>query len=127
MPTLVVLSANTQPSLQRQIDLHQAYIREHPSSLSDVAYTRAVRRAALTHRAFAVARGSEFIETSAAVKTTGKAPGLLMVFSGQGAQWAGMGKEMIRGDAAFRADIEKMDAVLRGLKSPPSWTIIGTC
>lgn len=49
-----------------------------------------------------------------------------MIFSGQGAQWAGMGKEMIQGDPEFRADIETMDSILRGLKCPPSWTIIGT-
>ncbi|KAH6689849.1 KR domain-containing protein [Plectosphaerella plurivora] len=123
-PKLVVFSANTQPSLQKQVDLYKDYIRENPSRLSDVAYTRAVRREALTQRAFALARGAEFIEISPSVKTPGKAPGLFMIFSGQGAQWAGMGKEMIQGDAKFRADIEGMDTILQGLKNPPSWTIM---
>ena len=73
-----------------------------------------------------MARGAEFIETSAAVKTVGEAPSLLMIFSGQGAQWARMGKEMIHGNREFRADIEKMDSILQALKCPPSWTIMGT-
>ena len=50
-----------------------------------------------------------------------------MIFSGQGAQWAQMGNEMIHGNPEFRADIEKMDSILQGLKYPPSWTIMGTC
>jgi acyl transferase domain-containing protein len=54
----------------------------------DVAYTRAVRRESLPHRAFAVAQGGAFLDVSALTKVSGKEQGIVMVFSGQGAQWA---------------------------------------
>jgi len=46
-----------------------------------------------------------------------------MIFSGQGAQWPGMGKELIATDPEFRKDIFAMDRILQGLKYPPDWTI----
>jgi acyl transferase domain-containing protein len=48
-----------------------------------------------------------------------------MIFSGQGAQWPGMGKELIENDDFFRKDISAMDAVLQRLEHPPNWTIVG--
>ena len=46
-----------------------------------------------------------------------------MVFSGQGAQWAGMGADLIQRDSAWRDDIRSMDKVLGSLIQPPEWTI----
>lgn len=36
-----------------------------------------------------------------------------------------MGKELALSDPSFRRDIEKMDEVLRRLKHPPEWNIMG--
>jgi acyl transferase domain-containing protein len=59
------------------------------------------------------------------MKATGQAPKVFLVFSGQGAQWPGMGRELIEGDDYFRKDIESMDGVLQRLEHPPSWSITG--
>jgi len=47
------------------------------------------------------------------------------VFSGQGAQWPEMGKDLFDQDRGFRDDIEEMDRVLQSLRHPPTWTIAG--
>jgi malonyl CoA-acyl carrier protein transacylase len=49
----------------------------------------------------------------------------VLVFSGQGAQWPGMAKELIENDKPFRDDLVKMDQVLKGLEFPPSWNLTG--
>jgi acyl transferase domain-containing protein len=47
------------------------------------------------------------------------------VFSGQGAQWAGMGKELLSTSACFLKSIQTMDGALKQLANPPSWTLEG--
>ena len=53
------------------------------------------------------------------------APDVAMVFSGQGAQWPGMGRDLIRSNKAFLDDIRTMDRILGTLSHPPEWTIEG--
>ncbi|KAF9870424.1 hypothetical protein CkaCkLH20_12091 [Colletotrichum karsti] len=56
-------------------------------------------------------------------KASSTEPPVVMVFSGQGAQWPEMGKDLFHADQAFRDDIRKMDSILKSLIHPPSWTI----
>ncbi len=123
-PVLLVFSANTPNSLQEQIRQHQSFVTRHPALLRDVAYTRAVAREALSQRAFAIVK-KDFVHVAAAAKAPSAVPPVNVIFSGQGAQWAGMGKELIQTDAQFRADIESMDGILQGLRHPPPWKIMG--
>jgi len=76
----------------------------------------------LAHRAFSVYREGEPLEVSPATKF-GPAPELVFVFTGQGAQWAEMGKQLIEEYPSFDEDIRAMDRILAGLPYPPPWTI----
>ncbi|UKZ76546.1 putative PKS/NRPS-like protein biosynthetic cluster [Trichoderma virens FT-333] len=121
----LTMSLATQKVLRvsSQIQLHHDYAKAHPELVSDIAYTRATRREALNHRAFSILGvEGECLSTANNAKCPGAAPSITMVFSGQGAQWAGMGKELFQLDG-FRDDIKSMDNILRQLKTPPSWTI----
>ncbi|RYP26873.1 hypothetical protein DL766_006584 [Monosporascus sp. MC13-8B] len=124
-PELIVFSANTQPSLERQIELHQKYALQHPDEIRKIAFTRALRRERLSHKAFTVIQPGRVIETSTAVKSAAKSfnHNVIMVFSGQGAQWAGMGAQLLT-NKQFLEDITAMDKILHGLKNPPTWTIM---
>ena len=122
-PKLMVLSANTQESLKRQLGNYQEYLAAHPERVSDVSYTLSHRRERLPHRTFFVMRDGSITEASPFTKVSGSVPPITMVFSGQGAQWPEMGRDLIEKDPDFRRDIVAMDDILKGLKHPPEWSI----
>ncbi|KAI0107229.1 polyketide synthase [Nemania sp. FL0031] len=124
-PEILLFSANSLQSLMRQVDSYQDYVVKHPNRAVDVAYTLALHREKLPHRAFAIVQDGQIVETSSLAKTAPSLPNIIMVFSGQGAQWPGMGRELILADPIFRQDIIRMDEVLQGLKKPPTWSILG--
>ncbi|KJR84205.1 polyketide synthase [Sporothrix schenckii 1099-18] len=53
----------------------------------------------------------------------GDAPQLLGVFTGQGAQWPGMSKDLFSTNRVYRESIRNLDSVLRACPDPPSWTL----
>lgn len=65
------------------------------------------------------------VETSSPARAPSSAPGVVMVFNGQGAQWPEMGKQLFETDAYFREDVLKMNDILKSLIHPPSWNLQG--
>ncbi|KAL7916747.1 putative polyketide synthase [Trichoderma velutinum] len=124
-PQLIVLSANTQESIKKQIANYQQYVAANSDKAADIAYTLSQRREHLPFRAFFVAgsEGDVIAEAPAPAKIPASTAPITMVFSGQGAQWPEMGKELIQSDGLFRKDIQAMDAVLQSLIHPPTWSI----
>ncbi|KAI1760054.1 hypothetical protein GGR53DRAFT_106147 [Hypoxylon sp. FL1150] len=124
-PELLVLSANTQHSLKQQLERYQEYASQHPSILYDIAYTLALRRELLPHRGFIIKSGEKTLEHSGIVRAPGKSSNrkVIMIFTGQGSQWAEMGKDLFITNAEFREDIYLMDNILRKLADPPNWSI----
>lgn len=123
-PYLLVFSANHPSSLTQSISNYQRVLASHVHSLKDVAYTLGARREHLPHRAFAVTDGKGAFETSSVVKTRSPSQ-VTFVFTGQGAQWAGMAKQLMVDFPEFLDDIKMMDRVLAGLPTPPMWKIEG--
>ncbi len=101
------------------------YLRQHPDRVGNVAFTLARRREALQYRSFAVSSLGATLEPSPISKAPSKPPILAFVFSGQGAQWPQMGKELLESDPAFLDDIRTMDYILSEAKIPPRWSIKG--
>ncbi|KAJ4123008.1 hypothetical protein NW768_010000 [Fusarium equiseti] len=123
-PQLLLLSANTETSLAQQVSTYQQWTTQTEASIPDVAYTLAMRRDHMPHRAFFVVDGERHIETSAPLKAASSSLPVVLVFSGQGAQWPGMARELIETDTAFRDDLVKMQSALQELQIPPTWNII---
>jgi len=123
---LLLFSANGDASLSTQIHKHEDYVRTTPARNQDIAYTRAVRREHLPHRAFAILDNGELTGGVGAAKAPPEPPPVTMIFSGQGAQWPQMGKELIQTDINFRKDISRMDDILQKLVHPPAWKLLGT-
>jgi acyl transferase domain-containing protein len=121
---LLVFSANSEGSLRKMISNYEEFIERESFRLSDLAYTLSVRRHHWNVRSFCVTDGKKF-QTVPGSRIP-KFKGLLFIFTGQGAQWSGMGRELIRDFLAFREDIQKMDMWLAESSHPPSWKIEST-
>ena len=98
-------------------------------SVVDLAHTLGTRRSALTQRSFALVGQKSmkedldpmhFIKTG--MGSFSKLP-TAFVFTGQGAQWPQMGKELIEEFPSFRRTIQDLDSVLQTIPNGPSWTL----
>lgn len=126
-PYTLVVSANDAVSLRANIDaLCRHLINPRVRvSLPDLAYTLSQRRTQFWHRAFVTARTTEFQASDFVVgKKSPKEPRLGFIFTGQGAQWSQMGKDLLQFLPETRTILEEFDAVLQGLPSPPSWSFL---
>jgi acyl transferase domain-containing protein/NADPH:quinone reductase-like Zn-dependent oxidoreductase/aryl carrier-like protein len=100
--------------------------------LEDLSYSLIRKRTLHKVRSFVVASSRESLVAQLALTippvTIGARPAkrIGFVFTGQGAQVALMGQELIQTSPFFRATIERADAVLQGLSPDirPSWLII---
>ena len=123
-PKLLVFSAKHPDSLQKMASNHQEYAVERPQDLANMSYTLATKRSVLTHRGFAVVSTSSGpFELSGVSKASPTASDLVFTFTGQGAQWATMGKELFTTQPVFRESVRALDAVLASLPNPPPWTM----
>ncbi|RDA92383.1 hypothetical protein CP533_4725 [Ophiocordyceps camponoti-saundersi (nom. inval.)] len=123
-PHLLVFSANTTASLERNLQELQEYLQHHPDALADLAYTLGARREHLAFRAASVVDSEQSeITAGPSVKIPSLPPELVMVFTGQGAQWPRMGDELYKSNAIFKRSILRMDGTLQTLPEPPAWSI----
>ncbi|KAI1500661.1 polyketide synthase [Biscogniauxia marginata] len=102
-PRLFVLSANSPGSLEGMIDAHIEWVDQHPETvLADLSYTLCHRRTPLPWRFSCVAgdkssllRGFRQGIDSPPTNPVPTQTDIIYVFTGQGAQWAGMGRELL--------------------------------
>jgi acyl transferase domain-containing protein len=102
-------------------------------NLEDLAYTLAVRRSHFSARAYAIVYGnpSNHLETSfqdavvSVSKVSTDKPALGFVFTGQGAQWPKMGRELLLEFPYFRKVIKELDEVLQSTIDKPDWYLEG--
>ena len=105
------------------IDNYGAYLAKNPERIEDLAYTLSTKREYLPHRAFVVASREKPGAPSPVAKPT-QTLNIVMVFTGQGAQWPQMGRELMRSNAEFKSRIKSMDAHLKSLgEASPKWSI----
>lgn len=125
-PRILLFSAKHPDALRESIKSHQSYLLSSPNCLQDISYSLALRREALSHRAFAVTSRADGWTAVTSTRHGASNPSkLIFVFSGQGAQWAQMGKSLIENVASFRESIQKMDEVLAALHDRPKWKLMG--
>ncbi|KAF2832601.1 putative PKS-NRPS protein [Ophiobolus disseminans] len=142
----LLFSAASGSSLLRTVQSHLTHLKTHPElHLGDVASLLQTRRT--THRVrthFSGASRDDILThmeqwIDIHKRTSGheigyqprlvnpkEAPGLLAVFTGQGAQWPGMGQELLHRSPVFRKTIEDCEAILQSLPAgdAPSWSLI---
>jgi amino acid adenylation domain-containing protein len=121
---LLRLSARTRHALQVLVGNLSAHLRSHADlDLADVAHTLKVGRRDFAERAFVVASSVEraVVELSdperlqARTRTVPAAEAAaVLLFSGQGSQYVGMGRELHAASAEFRAAFDECIDALRG-------------
>jgi len=121
---LLVFSAHRADSLQKSIEGYRVYVEKHPRTLRDLAYTLGTRRDHLSYRAFCIAKGDRLLEVSS-IQKAGATPRINFVFTGQGAQWPKMAKDLMDEFPSFLQDIIKLDDILNELAHRPTWRIQG--
>jgi len=121
-PAPLLLSARSEEALRALAARHAARWREQPGlSLHDLAFSAATGRAALEYRvafvqadvpalAEALQRFAQGDAQPAVHRAADTRPRLAFVVPGQGAQWLGMGRELMQREPVFRAAMQRCDA-----------------
>ncbi|MBL1102637.1 type I polyketide synthase, partial [Streptomyces coffeae] len=104
-----MVSARTGTALEQQVHRVRSFVDEQALSPLDVGFSLATSRSLFEHRAVLLADEDGVTEVSRGVPVEG---GLAVVFSGQGAQRLGMGRELY---GRFPVFAEALDAVLTHL------------
>ncbi|WP_052375398.1 type I polyketide synthase [Chondromyces apiculatus] len=125
----LLISAKSPESLRATARAHAVHLSSSGvrDSFEDICFTAAVRRTHHAHRAAVLATSKEQASRSLAAFASG-APDpsvfsgvvdherdgkLVFVFPGQGAQWVGMGRDLVHEEPSFRAELERCDGAMR--------------
>lgn len=125
-PHLLLFSSKHPKALKRMVDDHQSYHHANPSLLSDMSHSLGLKREALSQRAFVITDGAaDWNPVYSSRPLPREPPKTVFVFGGQGAQWAGMGRDLINNVPEFRSSLQAMYDVLHQLPDGPTWNLIG--
>ncbi|KAJ5752589.1 hypothetical protein N7520_009506 [Penicillium odoratum] len=123
-PKLLVWSAVDEAGIPRIQNAWSSFlstksIDDAKSFLHNLSHTLGTRRTHLPWRTFAIARPSDDLTTLANRLSTGcqssESPKLAMIFSGQGAQWYAMGRELLHIYPQFLQWVKEAGEYLRTL------------
>lgn len=129
-PQLFLLTAASEGSLLQSARNLREWILAHKSDrgvLSNLAYTLSVRRSLLPVRCSVIASTCDELATALQSSSLrgAKLPhstSIAFIFTGQGAQWHAMGRELIGIPGAFRDSINESDRLIRELGA--DWKLI---
>ncbi|MEH1804166.1 beta-ketoacyl synthase N-terminal-like domain-containing protein [Nostoc sp.] len=125
--SLLTLSAKSEIALRELVRRYVAFLEFHSEvSLGDICYTSNVGRSHFHHRLALVAESSEeFCEQLAAFiynspsRIGDRCQGVAFLFTGQGSQYIGMGRELYNTQPVFRQAIERCAEILQQYLNQP--------
>ncbi|MCL6285142.1 type I polyketide synthase [Ruegeria sp. 2012CJ41-6] len=138
-PVLLAISARNEAALTDSATNLAEHLRQHPHiSIREAAAELALGRSHLTARtALVVADRDDALEQLDAISAGhrphkaafgsvpgGEPPEVAFLFSGQGAQFAGMGRQLYESEPVFRAALDRCDALLADKLDKPLLSVI---
>ena len=128
---LLVWSAKDLPALQRMVQQYSEYYETSIDGcggrpLHQLAYTLAARRNVMAWKTYTVLSRSESDKGTSLTAATGirssRKRGMAFIFTGQGAQYAGMGSALLQ-YSTFRSTLVTADNILQSLGA--QWSVFG--
>ncbi|KAE9379424.1 hypothetical protein N431DRAFT_553644 [Stipitochalara longipes BDJ] len=124
IPRLLIWSAADAGATDRMLQAYQSYYQAHiidnHRKLNQLAYTLATRRSVMPWRAFAVVDGADGIKPTVPVRASSEKASIGFIFTGQGAQYAGMGLELLQ-YPVFESSLRESDQIFASLGA--EWSI----
>lgn len=121
---LLLFSANTQESLEKMVDNYRNFLEQDPNCIENLAYTLANRREHLPYRTFFAIASRGNLGTIHPIAKAARPATVIVVFTGQGAQWPRMGRSLLDSNLTFLESIRRLDEYLRTLSDrQPAWSI----
>ncbi|MCF2149628.1 type I polyketide synthase [Desmonostoc muscorum LEGE 12446] len=134
---LLSLSAKTEAALVTLVKDYQSFLSSHPeAALTDICFTANTGRSHFEHRLAFVAEStadlqqqlSNFINNkSAEITVQGEQEAnqkIAFLFTGQGSQYVGMGRELYATQPLFRQIINRCDEILRPYLEQPLLSVL---
>ncbi|KAI1747778.1 hypothetical protein F4782DRAFT_551542 [Xylaria castorea] len=123
---LLPFSAQDFPSLKANVERHREIASQY--ELLDLAFTLGTRRSFFFNRGYAIASADSIGDNLDPDEMTfgkrGKGAKIAFIFTGQGAQSAQMGKELMESIPSYLQSIRNMDRILQSLgEDAPAWSI----
>jgi acyl transferase domain-containing protein/acyl carrier protein len=123
---VLTLSGRTDAALHEQARCYAAFLADHPDvSLADVCFTANTGRRAFDHRLAVVATSveqvredlSRFVDGASSRVSTGQyrhqtRPKVAFLFTGQGSQYVGMGRQLYDTQPTFRRTLDRCQELL---------------
>jgi acyl transferase domain-containing protein len=129
---LYVLSANDKVSLEKRMHALTIWLEQNPevfqnSLMANLAYTLGQRRSVLSWKVAVPTGNSKYLISTLAGSTvvpsrSSKEPKIGFVFTGQGAQWHAMGRELLEAYPIFATTMKRIDECLTHLGAEFSLT-----
>jgi acyl transferase domain-containing protein len=132
---IFTLSARDDAALAAYIRSYVDFLAAHPElDLGDLSYTSHVGRSHFSHRLSVVAdtaeslrrqleqAGSNGVQQGLAEQSS---PRTAFLFTGQGAQYSGMGRELYETEPVFRRTVDRCAALLAGQLESPLLEVLG--
>ncbi|RYG01299.1 MAG: type I polyketide synthase, partial [Chitinophagaceae bacterium] len=133
---LLPLSAHSPAALHSLAgDFMELFTADSEFTAKDICYAASVRRSQFDHRLAVIGnsnlklhnnlqafiRGDDIPDAFLSSNDSQRLPKLAFVFSGQGGQWYGMGRELLQHEPVFFKAIERIDQIIR---EKYSWSLI---